>query len=56
LTSITGSAGSATMTIAIPSTLALMGTTVNSQALSLDPGINSQWLAASNAHTGTLGN
>lgn len=56
ITAITGAGGSATLTIAIPSSLALMGTVLNTQAVSLDPNINALWLVAANAHTGTLGN
>jgi hypothetical protein len=56
LTSITGAAGHACMTIAVPSNGALMGMVLNSQSLSLDPGINALSLAASNGHTGTIGN
>lgn len=55
LTSITGAGGSATLTMAIPATAALVGTVVNTQALSLDPGINPLWLTASNGHSSTLG-
>ena len=49
-------AGSASSSIAMPSSLALMGSTIFSQALSFDPNLNPLWLAASNAHKGTLGN
>ena len=55
LTSVTGTAGSATLSITLPSTAALVGTVLNSQVLSFDPNINARWLTASNGHTGTLG-
>src|SRR5690606_11061463 len=55
LTSVTATAGSATLSLPIPATIALMGTTVNSQVLSLDPNINPVWLTTSNGHSGTIG-
>jgi len=53
---VTGSGGSATLSIAIPTSTTLMGTSIHTQALSFDPGINALWLTASNGHTGTIGN
>ena len=55
LTTVTGAAGAATLTLNIPASLPLIGTALNTQALSLDPGINSLWLTSSNGHTTTLG-
>ncbi|HEX5050927.1 MAG TPA: hypothetical protein VFZ65_04070, partial [Planctomycetota bacterium] len=55
LSTVTGTAGSATWTVAMPATIGLMGTAIYSQGLSLDP-VNPAWLVASNAHKGTLGN
>ena len=55
LATVTGSAGSASLSTAMPTTVGLLGTSIFSQALSLDPQVNAAWLTASNAHEGTLG-
>lgn len=55
LSSVTGAAGAASLTIAMPTSTSFIGVTLDSQALSLDPNINPLWLAASNGHQGVLG-
>lgn len=50
-----GASGAASVSLTLPTNLALMGVDVFSQALSLDPGINALWLAASNGGQGTIG-
>jgi len=49
------SGGTANVQLTMPTAPVLTGTTIFSQGLSFDPGINTAWLAASNAHEGVLG-
>lgn len=56
LATASGSGGSASYSIAMPTSVALIGTELSSQALGFDPNLNALWLSASNGHRGTLGN
>ena len=55
LLTLSASAGAASLTTGIPSTISLMGTPLFSQGISVDPNINPAWLTVSNAHEGVLG-
>lgn len=55
LVGLSGTAGSASATLALPPTVSLMGAVLFAQGLSFDPGINGLSLTASNAQQGTLG-
>jgi hypothetical protein len=52
---VNGAGGSASLTVAMPANVALMGTALFAQGLSLDPAANAAWLVASNAQAGVLG-
>jgi hypothetical protein len=51
---VNGTAGTGSITLALPVNVALVGTTLFAQGLSLDA-VNPAWLVASNAHAGVAG-